>query len=75
MDDGAIVRCMIHPGIGTARVGNSPDAYFVGPEVPGLVPDPPDGFKDAQGRIKRQAARFRIAPCPRNAYDHGRTQP
>src|SRR5262245_58741055 len=58
-------RCRIHPGIGIARVGNSnhPDGYFVGPEAPR---DPhkieaPDGsYKDADGRIKRQAARFRI---------------
>ena len=55
-----IVSCRIHPGIGIARIGNSPDDYFIGPEAPGAVPDPPGGFKDASGRIKRQAARFRI---------------
>jgi hypothetical protein len=55
--------CKIHPGIGIARVGNSPDHFFIGPEVPC---DPqatvaPDGaFKDLNGCIKRQAARFRI---------------
>jgi len=56
-----IVRCAIHPGIGVARVGNSPTEYFIGPEVPGHTPDPGGvGYKDAQGRIKRQAARFRL---------------
>ena len=56
----AIVRYAIHPGIGIARVGNSPDEYFIGPEAPGEVPDPDGGYKDSAGRIKRQAARFRI---------------
>jgi hypothetical protein len=55
-----IVRYVIHPGIGIARVGNSPDEYFIGPEAPGEVSRPDGGFKDDAGRIKRQAARFRI---------------
>lgn len=55
-----IVSAKIHPAIGIARVGNSPDEFFVGPEAPGNPPLPDGGFKDAQGRIKRQAARFRI---------------
>jgi L-Lysine epsilon oxidase N-terminal/L-lysine epsilon oxidase C-terminal domain/von Willebrand factor type A domain len=50
----------IHPAIGIARVGNSPDDFFIGPERIGERPNPPDGFKDAQCRVKRQAARFRI---------------
>src|SRR5207237_3248636 len=50
----------IHPGIGVARVGNSPDEFFVGPEIPGDRTPPEGGYKDAQGRIKRQAARFRL---------------
>jgi len=55
----------IHPAIGVARIGNS-DQFFIGPELPG-VPGNWDGatkqflsFKDAQGRVLRQAARFRI---------------
>jgi hypothetical protein len=55
-----IVRCVIHPAIGIARVGNSPNEFFVGPEAPGVHPAPDGGFKDAAGRLKRQAARFRI---------------
>ncbi|HKR67128.1 MAG TPA: LodA/GoxA family CTQ-dependent oxidase, partial [Thermoanaerobaculia bacterium] len=60
-DPNQIAYCQIHPGVGIARVGNSPDEYFIGPESPGHVAQPgQEKFKDAQGRIKRQAARFRI---------------
>src|SRR5215210_9580941 len=56
-----IVRCAIHPAIGIARLGNSPDEYFLGPEIPGVPAHPDDGlFKDKAGRLKRQVARFRI---------------
>ncbi len=55
-----IVRCVISPGLGIARLGNSPDAYVIGPEAPGVSPDPAGGFKDPAGRIKRQGARFRV---------------
>lgn len=68
----------IHPGIGIARLGNSPDAFCISPEEPAALPldcdqngNPlvtPNGqselrvtaFKDAEGRMKRQAARFQI---------------
>jgi L-Lysine epsilon oxidase N-terminal len=50
----------IHPAIGIARVGNCPDEFFIGPERVDEEPNPPGGFKDAQCRVKRQAARFRI---------------
>ena len=56
----SIVRAAIHPSIGIARVGNSPDEYYFGPEIPGGLPIAPDGYKDASGAMKRQAARFRI---------------
>src|SRR5215207_9884753 len=59
-DTDEIVRYVIHPGVGIARVGNSPEEYFIGPEVPGQAPQPGGGFKDGAGRIKRQAARFRV---------------
>jgi L-Lysine epsilon oxidase N-terminal/L-lysine epsilon oxidase C-terminal domain len=58
----------IHPAIGVARVGNHPSAFFVGPEIPGAVGIEIDAngnesvlthYKD-HGRIKRQAARFRV---------------
>jgi hypothetical protein len=55
-----IVYCKIHPGLGIARVGNSDDEFFIGPETPGEMPHAVGGFKDNHGRVKRQAARFRI---------------
>jgi len=60
VDLSEIERIVFHPAIGIARVGNSPDAWFLGPETPGPHPMPADGFKDAAGRIKPQAARFRL---------------
>ena len=68
----------IHPALGIARLGDSPDDFCISPEKPASLPvacdsrgNPrlsPDGeseetvtrFKDAEGRIKRQAARFQI---------------
>ena len=49
----------IHPAIGVARVGNSMET-FVGPEIPGAEPEPSDGSYKKDGRLKRQAARFRV---------------
>jgi hypothetical protein len=63
-----IVEARIHPAIGIARVGNAPgrNDYFIGPEVPNRTPAPKGGYRDAQGRLKRQAARFRIYGYDRN---------
>ena len=44
----------IYPPIGIARVGNSKDDWFYGPEVPGHFEEPDGGFKDAHGNVKRQ---------------------
>jgi peptidoglycan hydrolase-like protein with peptidoglycan-binding domain len=49
----------IHPSVGIARLGDSPDAYFIGPEAPGMVA-PKGAQRDALGFIKRQGARFRV---------------
>jgi hypothetical protein len=56
----AIDTIKIHPAIGIARIGNSPTGFFIGPELPGKSKRPTGGYKDSQGRIKRQAARFRL---------------
>ena len=56
----AIKTVKIHPAIGIARLGNSPSGFFVGPELPGDSRPPKGGYKDAQGWVKRQAARFRV---------------
>src|SRR5918993_4944670 len=58
--DKTIVRAAIHPSIGVARVGNSDDAFLIGPEVTDPPPDPPGFYRDAAGKLKRQAARFRV---------------
>jgi hypothetical protein len=61
----------IHPAIGIARVGNSPSSFYLAPEQRGALPiecdengiptgQPVTQFKDRQGRIRRQAARFRV---------------
>jgi len=55
-----IVRAAIHPGIGVARIGDSPDDYFLGPEVPPPGAPPDGGYRDRSGALKRQAARFRL---------------
>ena len=67
----------IHPGIGVARVGDSPDQFYLAPETTGSAPIacdaqgnallgpsgaelPTTTFKDGEGRILRQAARFQV---------------
>ena len=53
----------IHPAFGIARVGDSADGWFIGPELPS-VPPLPDAGRGGEGfraaGIKRQAARFRV---------------
>src|SRR4051812_12354421 len=58
----------IHPAVGIGRLGNHPTSFFIGPESfgsPGVeignggAESPLSAYKDA-GRIKRQAARFRV---------------
>jgi L-Lysine epsilon oxidase N-terminal/L-lysine epsilon oxidase C-terminal domain/von Willebrand factor type A domain len=56
----AITAIKIHPAIGIARVGNSPDEFFIAPERLWEAQAPQGGFKDAACRVKRQAARFRL---------------
>lgn len=59
----------IYPPIGIARVGNSPDEFFIGPETPGSLgmeirndgtETEVERFKDSRFRMRRQAARFRV---------------
>ncbi len=56
----SIAYAKIHPAIGVARLGNSPSESFIGPEVPYIIPRDFGFYRDANGFIKRQAARFRI---------------
>jgi hypothetical protein len=57
---GPVARVAVHPAIGVARVGNSPEEFFVAPELPGTEPGDGGDFKDASGFLKRQAVRFRL---------------
>jgi L-Lysine epsilon oxidase N-terminal len=63
----AMTEFEIHPAIGIARVGSSrlksEDGFFLGPE-PGN--SPPAKYRDPEGNLKRQAARFRIFACRRD---------
>src|SRR6202049_1302681 len=55
-----IVRAAIHPSIGVARLGNSPDEYFLAPEVVDPPLQEPGFYRDDKGALKRQVPRFRI---------------
>lgn len=70
------MKFKIHPAIGIARVGDSPDSFYLAPEQPGQLPmeltsdgqeTPVKKFKDKNGRVKRQAARFRVYRYDDNA--------
>ena len=63
------MKFKIHPAIGIARVGDSPDSFYLAPEQAGQLPNeltsdgkerPIKKFKDNKQRVKRQAARFRV---------------
>ncbi|MET7799880.1 LodA/GoxA family CTQ-dependent oxidase [Streptomyces decoyicus] len=58
--DTQIAQVKIHPAIGIARVGNSDEQPFIGPESPDQPALPPGSYKDSSGKVIRQAARFRI---------------
>lgn len=60
IEDDSIVKAAIYPGIGVARLGNSADEFFIGPEVAEPLPAEPGFYRDAAGALKRQAARFRV---------------
>ena len=61
-----IKQVIIHPAIGVARVGNSPKEYFLLPEIINKPITDPGNFRDKEGRIKRQAARFRLYGADEN---------
>lgn len=57
----------IYPPLAVARVGNAPEKFYLGPETYRGLPLNPDGqpfteadFRDAEGRLCRQAARFTL---------------
>lgn len=58
----------IHPSIGIARVGDSQlaNGFFLAPE-PGAAQ--PASFRDQNGNLLKQAARFRVFKCERDAQN------
>lgn len=60
VQDNCIVKAVIYPSIGVARVGSSPNDWFLGPEVPDPAPEPQGYYRDAHNKLKRQGARFRV---------------
>lgn len=50
----------VHPGIGVARIGDSPTAWAIAPETIEIDPPPPGGYRDESCRLQRLGARFRI---------------
>ena len=54
-----IIEARVHPAIGVARIGNS-NEFFIGPEVPYPTPPPEGSYRDPEGKLKRQAVRFRL---------------
>jgi L-Lysine epsilon oxidase N-terminal/L-lysine epsilon oxidase C-terminal domain len=59
IDRDSIVRAAIYPAIGVCRIGNSAE-YFIAPEVTHRDPQPASFYRDSTGKLKRQAARFRV---------------
>jgi hypothetical protein len=57
------VSAEIFPGMGICRIGNSQEEYYLAPEIPNRAPrgvnDSWD-YRDKEGKILRQAQRFRI---------------
>src|ERR1700716_4808 len=60
MNVSSIAAVRIHPALGIARVGNSEDEYFIGPELPYPTTQQLGFYKDPHGKLKRQAALFRL---------------
>lgn len=54
-----VARVGIFPAIGLCRVGGSTE-WFYAPEVPGLPSNGGKDYKSTDGRIKKQAQRFRV---------------
>jgi hypothetical protein len=57
-----VAYAKIFPPIGIARVGDSEDDFFFGPEFSPAAAERPKThrYRDERGRVKRQAARFRL---------------
>jgi len=58
--DDCVVKAVIYPAIGVARVGSSQSEWFPGPEVLNPPHQPLGYYRDAENKLKRQGAKFRI---------------
>lgn len=54
-----VSKMAIYPPLGIARVGNSSE-FFIASELPGTAPVAVGGFKDDEGKVKKQAVLFRV---------------
>lgn len=54
-----IASIIIFPAIGICRIGNSQKIFYA-PELPGVPSDPEGGYKDSDGKVKKQVQRFRV---------------
>ncbi|HYH13048.1 MAG TPA: LodA/GoxA family CTQ-dependent oxidase, partial [Thermomicrobiales bacterium] len=57
--DAEITHAAVFPPMGFSRVGNA-ESWFLAPEVPGISIEPEGGYKESDGKIKKQVQRFRI---------------
>ena len=60
------VKYLIYPAIGIARVGNSETTHLVSPEIINQTLDSDIKYKDNAGKVKPQAAKFRIYAIDNN---------
>ena len=62
MAERKIAYCKIHAAIGIGRVGNSPDSYFIGPEVPGFWATPVGGYVAAihEASLQHRGANYSL---------------
>ncbi|MET3134538.1 hypothetical protein AAKU55_004838 [Oxalobacteraceae bacterium GrIS 1.11] len=58
--DTCIVKAVIYPAVGIARVGSSEEEWFLGPEVLNPPAHPAGYYRDKHHMLKRQGVRFRI---------------
>ena len=54
------VKYLVYPAIGIARVGNSETAHLISPDLINSPLDSSVNYKDDAGKVKPQAAKFRI---------------
>ncbi|WP_103864737.1 LodA/GoxA family CTQ-dependent oxidase [Aquimarina sp. I32.4] len=57
MKNDEINSIVIYPPIGISRIGNSQE-YFLSSDISGVSTEPTGGFKDSEGRVKKQVARL-----------------